>query len=155
MKLLSLDISTKSTGYAVYKDSTLVEFGVCAPVSKSHLSRGNAMAEFFGELIAKHNVDCVVIEELKVLKNVKVTVMLAQVQGLILRELRGLPVTFVMPTVWRKPFELNGKREEAKKHAIGWCKAHGYDVSCDDDAEAIILGKYFLKTQGKGTTSII
>ena len=104
------------------------------------------MAESVRALFSKHSgFDIVVIEELRVLKNQKVLAMLGIIQGMVIRECFNSQVEFIPPTVWRKPYGLNGKREEAKKKAIQYCKYKGVDVNTDDEAEAILLGKYFSK----------
>ncbi len=88
---------------------------------------------------------------IKILSNQATLVKLAQVQGMVLRELKDQEVKFVFPTVWRKGFKLNGKRADAKAKAIELCKELGYEVECDDDAEAILLGIYFQKGVDKET----
>lgn len=144
MKILSLDLSTKSSGFAVFEDEVLVDYGVIKNTDKDILVRGNYMAEFVRLLCEKYGkFDLVGIEELKVLSNQSTLVKLAQVQGMVLRELKDQVVKFIMPTVWRKSFELNDKRAEAKAKAIKLCNELGYEVECDDDAEAILLGIYF------------
>lgn len=146
MKILSLDLSTKSSGYAVFEDEVLVDYGVIKSTDKDLLVRGNYMAEFVRLLCEKYGkFDLVGIEDLKIIHNQSVLVMLAQVQGMVLRELKNQDVKFVFPTVWRKEFKLNGKRAEAKAKAIELCTELGYEVECDDDAEAILLGIYFQK----------
>ena len=146
MKILSLDLSTKSSGYAVFDDEVLVDYGVIKSTDKDLLVRGNYMAEFVRLLCEKYGkFDLVGIEDLKIIHNQSVLVMLAQVQGMVLRELKDQDVKFVFPTVWRKEFKLNGKRADAKAKAIELCKELGYEVECDDDAEAILLGIYFQK----------
>lgn len=146
MKILSLDLSTKSSGYAVFEDEKLIDYGVIKSTDKDLLVRGNYMAEFVRLLCEKYGkFDLVGIEELKILSNQATLVKLAQVQGMVLRELKDQEVKFVMPTVWRKEFKLNGKRADAKAKAIQLCKDKGLEVSTDDEAEAIILGKYFSK----------
>lgn len=144
MKIISLDLSTKSSGYAVFENDKLISYGVIKNTDNNLLVRGNYMAEFVRLLCEKHGkFDFVVIEELKVLSNQSTLVKLAQVQGMVLRELKEQEVKFIMPTVWRKEFKLNGKRAEAKVKAIKLCEELGYKVECDDDAEAILLGIYF------------
>ena len=102
------------------------------------------MAEFVMLLREKYGkFDHVVVEELKVLKNQKVLVMLGIVQGLILRELRDSPVTFVAPTVWRKHFGLNGERKKAKQGALTLCEKLFVEVANDDEAESYLIALYF------------
>ncbi len=147
MKILSLDLSTKSSGYAVFEDEKLIDYGVIKSTDKDLLVRGNYMAEFVRLLCEKYGkFDLVGIEELKVLSNQATLVKLAQVQGMVLRELKDQEVKFVMPTVWRKKFHLNGKREDAKRKAIALCKSKGFDTNSDDEAEAILLGMFLLDT---------
>ena len=143
MKIISLDLSTKSSGYAVFEDEVLVDYGVIKSTDKDLLVRGNYMAEFVRLLCEKYGkFDLVGIEDLKIINNQSVLVKLAHVQGMVLRELKEQEVKFIIPTVWRKEFKLNGKRAEAKAKAIRLCKELGYKVECDDDAEAILLGIY-------------
>lgn len=152
MKILSLDLSTKSSGYAIFEDEKLIDSGVIRNSDKDLLVRGNYMAEFVRLLCEKYGrFDLVGIEDLKIIHNQSVLVMLAQVQGMVLRELNGQEVKFVFPTVWRKGFKLNGKRADAKAKAIELCNELGYTVECDDDAEAILLGIYFQKGVDKET----
>ena len=152
MKILSLDLSTKSSGYAIFEDEKLIDSGVIRNSDKDLLVRGNYMAEFVRLLCEKYGkFDLVGIEDLKIIHNQSVLVMLAQVQGMVLRELKDQEVKFVFPTVWRKRFKLNGKRADAKAKAIELCNELGYTVECDDDAEAILLGIYFQKGVDKET----
>ena len=144
MKILSLDISTTSTGYTVFQNGVALEIGTIANQNKDLLERGNYMAEFVRLLREKYGkFDHVVVEELKVLKNQKVLVMLGIVQGLILRELRDSPVTFVAPTVWRKHFGLNGERKKAKQGALALCEKLFVEVANDDEAESYLIALYF------------
>lgn len=146
MKILSLDLSSKSSGYAILNNGKIIDYGTITSNDPYFVNRGHYMAEFVRLLFSKYgSFDIVVIEELKVIKNQRTLAILGIVQGMVIRECFNSQVEFVMPTVWRKPYGLNGKREEAKKKAIQLCRDKGLDVSTDDEAEAIILGKYFSK----------
>lgn len=146
--LLSLDISTRSTGYAILNSAgKVVTHNVISPKHDSYLERAQDMAEQIRLLLHSYPIKRVIIEELKVLKNQKTLVCLAITQGIILRELNGLSINFVGPSVWRKLHKLSGlKRAEAKKHAISLCQRKGHDVICDDDAEAILIGEYYYES---------
>lgn len=149
MKLLSLDLSTRSSGFSVLNNGVVVDYGTVKSSDKDFLVRGHDMAEGIKNLCEIHGgFDKVVVEELKVLTNQKVLVMLGIVQGMVLRELKDTPVYFVKPSVWRKPFGLNGKRDDAKKKAIAWCTTNGFPVNNDDEAEAILIGKFFTGHRG-------
>lgn len=146
--LLSLDISTRSTGYAILDhNGKVVTHNVISPRNDSYLERAQEMAEQVRLLLHSYPIKRVIIEELKVLRNQKTLVCLAITQGVIIRELNDLAINFVGPSVWRKLFKLSGlKRAEAKKHAISLCRRKGHDVICDDDAEAILIGEYFYES---------
>lgn len=147
VKILSLDLSTKSSGFCVFNNGKIVEYGTIKSNDKDFLVRGQYMAEFVMLLCEKYGkFDKVVIEELKIISNQKTLVMLGIVQGMVIREVRYSDIVFVMPTVWRKKFHLNGKREDAKRKAIALCKSKGFDTNSDDEAEAILLGMFLLDT---------
>lgn len=147
VKILSLDLSTKSSGFCVFDNDKIVEYGTIKSNDKDFLVRGQYMAEFVMLLCEKYGkFDKVVIEELKIISNQKTLVMLGIVQGMVIREVRYSDIVFVMPTVWRKKFHLNGKREDAKRKAIALCKSKGFDTNSDDEAEAILLGMFLLDT---------
>ena len=149
VKILSLDLSTKSSGYCVIENGKVSDYGTITSDEKDFIDRGQYMAEFIRLLCEKYGTfDYVYIEELKVISNQKTLVMLGIVQGLVIRELKSCGIKLVPPTVWRKPYELNGKRSEAKARAISICTDKGFTVTNDDEAEAILLGLYAVDSLG-------
>lgn len=146
MAFISLDTSTKKTGYAVYSDTgELLTSGVVTNSSDDYIVRANFMADFLGELSQIYGATHLCIEELKVLKNQKTLTMLAITQGIILRELSHLPVQFVAPNVWRSLFKIPNKRADAKKKAISLVERNLGKTVTDDEAEAILIGRFFFK----------
>ena len=149
VKILALDISTKSSGYCVIENGKVKDYGTITSDEKDFLDRGQYMAEFIRLLCEKFGTfDYAYIEELKVISNQRTLEMLGIVQGMIIRELKNSDVSLVPPTVWRKPYGLNGKRAEAKKKAIAICEDKGFTVHNDDEAEAILLGLYAVDSLG-------
>lgn len=149
VKILSLDISTKSSGYCVIENGKVKDYGTITSDEKDFLDRGQYMAEFIRLLCEKYGTfDYAYIEELKVISNQRTLEMLGIVQGMIIRELKNSDVSLVPPTVWRKLYGLNGKRAEAKKKAIEICEDKGFTVHNDDEAEAILLGLYAVDSLG-------
>lgn len=149
VKILALDISTKSSGYCVIENGKVKDYGTITSDEKDFLDRGQYMAEFIRLLCEKFGkFDYAYIEELKVISNQRTLEMLGIVQGMIIRELKNSDVSLVPPTVWRKPYGLNGKRAEAKKKAIAICEDKGFTVHNDDEAEAILLGLYAVDSLG-------
>lgn len=144
--LLSLDISSTSTGYAILDGHKLMYSGVLTSKHKDFIARGHELADKVQAIMQQHDIGFVVIEELKVLKNQKTLTILGIVNGMIIRELGDTPIDFIPPSVWRASYGLNGKREEAKQKAIALVseKLKRNDIS-DDEAEAILLGKHYQK----------
>lgn len=141
---LALDLSSSSTGWAVYKDGSCVEHGVVKPRNKSaFFYRAVETARLVEELAKMYKVDTVIIEELKVLKNQKTLVKLGILHGFVISKLSHLKLYYVAPSVWRSYFKCNGKREEAKAKALTYCRANGFDVDNDDEAEAILIGRFY------------
>lgn len=144
MKILSLDVSTTSTGFAVINNGLVKEYGTFSYTNSDFVLRCQRMADYLSEVLEKHSdIEKVVIEELKVGKNTATVAKLAIAQGVLLRELKGIHTTFVGPTVWRRHFGINDKREEAKLKALKLVDKLGYVVKNDDEAEAILLGLFF------------
>lgn len=153
MSILSLDIATRATGFAVFDNGELITSGVIKSSKSDFIERGREIAQELREIFVKHSVTDLVIEDLKVAKNQKVTVMIAIVHGIIIATLsKDCSVYYISPTEWRAGFNhgLNAKRELAKKRAIQLTEVmYGLKVS-DDEAEAILLGKFFEKNKVLG-----
>lgn len=146
MTFISLDTSTTNTGYAVYDDEgNLLTSGVISSSSEDYLERANMMADCVSILSERFNITEACIEELKVLNNQKTLTKLAITQGIIIRELCDTAIIFVPPSVWRSLFHIPKKREEAKRKAIEIVKNKLGKTVTDDEAEAILLGRYYYK----------
>lgn len=62
MVILSLDISTKSTGYAVFEDKKLIAYGVIAPPGEV-ITRIEKIADEVNLLMLEYNPDVIYTEE--------------------------------------------------------------------------------------------
>ena len=65
MKLLSLDISTKSTGWAVFEDKKLVEYGCITSSSTDLIKRIHTITDGIKEILNKYTIDKIVVEEVR------------------------------------------------------------------------------------------
>lgn len=139
MVILSLDISTRSTGYAITEDGILLDYGTLKSSNSDYLKRGFEIREQLLYVLKNFTPDVVVVEELKVLTNQKVLVKLGIVNGILLSLFSTTPILFIPPSVWRSEYGLNKKRKEAKKQAIE-IASNFSEVKNDDEAEAILIG---------------
>ena len=65
MKLLSLDISTRSTGWAVFEDKKLVEYGCITSSSTDLIKRIHIITDGIKEILNKYIIDKIVVEEVR------------------------------------------------------------------------------------------
>ena len=165
VKILSLDASTKSTGYAIFDNGKLVAHGV---IKEKHDDwRENVMAETMelAAIIREHQPDAVYAEDVP-MKDGKLTIAkLGAVQGMILSLCAGfrLKPTFLLPTVWRRELGMfDGTRkgmtrdvlkEKAVRMAneifgldLVWVKPNS-TKNMDDEAEAILIGWAVIQSQ--------
>lgn len=156
MKLLSIDQSTKATGWAIFDDTDLILHGVIAPKSGEDLwERMQIIRNEVDRLIKENKPKAVVIEGIAMLRDQQALIKLGQLQGLIMASAfsRHIPIDIYMPTHWRK---LNGfkqgggvKRDFLKQQAIDMIeKDYGLSPT-EDEAEAIAIGVAWLREHGK------
>lgn len=153
--ILALDVSTTSTGYALYVGDKLTKFGFIKPTGKDWLVRVRKMADKVAELDEEYSIDTVVIEDTFFLKNIKTVKKLCLAQGILLGQLPKANLIQVFPNTWKKHFGLGkGKatRDEQKQTSISVAETMfliGHGIN-DDEADAILLGRYVLETMEGG-----
>lgn len=149
--ILALDVSTTSTGYALYVGDKLTKFGFIRPTSKDWLIRVRKMADKVAELDKDYSIDTVVIEDTFFLKNIKTVKKLCLAQGILLGQLPNAELIQVFPNTWKKHFGLGkGKatRDVQKQTSISVAETL-FLISAkinDDEADAILMGRYVLET---------
>lgn len=155
MILLALDLSTKATGIAIFKDEQLIHYECKTCSSSDTLKRIDVMTERIIELWEKYHPTNVVIEDVipeDVRHNQSVYKALIYTQAavvLAIHKLGGQPPHFYVSSEWRKKVGIHTgrgvKRETLKQASINLVKKEfSIDVS-DDIADAICIGKAYLK----------
>lgn len=111
MRLLSLDMSTKKTGWAVFNDNKLEVYNLIEVNDKDISERIVKMFVHIQELIKSNKIDCVVCEDVPVSthSNLKVGKDLCVLQGCLvaLAYLHGVKLYRLTPTEWRASIGLN------------------------------------------------
>lgn len=146
--LLSLDQSTRASGWAVFKDGEYVCSGVIDK-SKSKLDtyeRSFEMARDIWKIIKKYKPDNLVIEDVQNQSNTKTVVILSRLQGMIIgyAEAHNIKTHILLPSQWRAAMKYaqgpKVKRAELKQQSIDYVKENfGLAVS-EDECEAIAEG---------------
>ena len=155
-KVLSVDQSTRCSGYCLVEDNEYICSGVI-DMSKSDLDtqeRSFEMAKAIWKLIKKYKPDHIVIEDVQNQSSTKTVIILARLQGLIIgyAEAHGVETHILAPTVWRR--ELNYKqgpkvkRAELKRQSLDYVENKYGFVKPEDESESIALNDAARKKLG-------
>lgn len=161
MKILFLDLSTHSTGWAVAdQDGELLDYGCIQSDDTDLLTRINIMRQGIQKVAIVHpTIKKVVLEEVRAdYKNAITYKALNWCQGIVLfslwKQITDLEYQFIQPSSWRSKIGIKTgrgiKRSELKKADINYVKEkYGLKVN-DDVADAIgIKDSYFVEKDKK------
>ena len=150
--LLSLDSSTKSTGWALWKDGFFCESGVIDLSDVKDMDqRSSQMMIQILTLLTDKEPDLVVVERMHVTRNMKVVRALCEVIGAIRGWCLCVDSFFyeLGPTEWRKAIGMKTgreiKRDEYKQLSKEYVaeKFNVKDVT-DDESDAICIGNAYI-----------
>lgn len=148
MRVLSMDQSTRVSGYCLFQDGKYVESGV-VDMSKSELDtseRSFEMAKALWKIIAKYKPDRLVLEDTQQQNNVKTVIILSRLQGMIIgyAEAHNVKVHILLPSAWRAALSYSQgpkvKRAELKRQSADYVKKKYGFVKSEDENEAICEG---------------
>lgn len=152
MTLLSLDLSTKRTGYAIFKDKKLLLHGYFSATSTDVINRIKKMTVEIKQLIQEYQPKKIIIEEVRPddekmgnLHTHKVLMWLqAAIEFMVHDDFSGTAIEYIYPSEWRKECGIatgRGIKRESLKAADIAFVAKTYQVTTDDDqADAICIG---------------
>ena len=175
-RALSLDMSTFSTGFAVFIGDKLVDYGyIYQPKSvKWDTKRISHMKKEIARLVVKYNINCVCMENV-IFKTRKVLYALSKLQGVVAEYLyteKHIPYALIEPISWKRSADINRggsyedkeKRIASKEKTVDVVKIdYGIDlrekfkdspsdlseICAYDVADAIELGKIFIRDRVK------
>ena len=147
--LLAIDGSTKSTGYAIFKNKQLIDHGVITATGSNLFYRIEKVTFDLEEIVNKYNPTRVALEEVlpdDVHHNQQVYKALTYLQGFIRDMLNKytLDAELIPASHWRKICNIKTgrgvRRESLKKSDVLFVKSkYNIDVN-DDEADAICIG---------------
>lgn len=154
--ILSLDLSTKSSGWAVFDGTNLIDHGCLKASSTDVIKRIQKMIkELNKNILSKYPIKTIVVEEVRPnaaagsVRTHKVLMWLQAALEFIVHEQHSeTKIEYVYPSEWRKACGIkNGrgiKRDAAKQLDIDFVK-ETYDITVgDDEADAIGIGHAFV-----------
>lgn len=120
MNILGVDLSTKKTGWAFFKDNSLKDYGVISCNHKDSRARSIVMQDELREVASKRDIDRIVVEDLAVYTNFKTIVALGVVHGCLLSLCNELGIELIAydPSEWRSLTGVNRKVVTCK--TCGW-----------------------------------
>ena len=153
MNILSLDLSTKSSGWAYFEDRELKDHGCITSASTDLIKRIYIMRDGIAEILDKHAVTKIVVEEVRPeggygVGNTKTHRALMWLQAatafLIHDKYSNINIEYIYPSSWRATLGIkNGrgiKRTTLKEQDIQFVKEKYNIVVNDDEADAICIG---------------
>lgn len=164
MNTLALDLSSKSTGYAIYENQELKKYGCISASSSNLYKRIEKMATELTTVLKENKIDRVVIEDVvpdDVRNNSKVFRALMHLQGVICFTLDKFNLTpeYVVASHWRKLCGIRTgagiHRESLKPKDIEFVKNQFGIIVNDDIADAICIGFAAVGGTIKVSTSIV
>ena len=155
--LLSLDQSSHTTGYAIFKDGVPFLISHFEAVGSDLGNRLEHIRDKVLYLIEEYDIDEVAFEDIQLQEKngsreigIKTFKILAEVFGVVHELLTELEMdyTIVPPIVWKATFNIAGKgSKQEKKLAQEYIFKH-YGLSCtEDEADAACLGLHVIKKQ--------
>lgn len=151
-RVLALDQSTKLTGWSLYDDDKLVDYGTFKTGdAKDEIKRCSEVKSWILSMIEKTKPDIIGLEGIQYQKNIGVVVFetLAELKGILRNALfeRNILVIVCPTNTWRAHCGVKGKTRAEKKTFMKQLVKQWYDVSVsDDEADAIGIGKYVADT---------
>ena len=119
MIVCGIDASTRSTGFSIFKDKELIDYGVIKPEGEDWRECMTNQGPELIKILAKYHPDKIYMEDVPLKKgNAKALVILGAVQGFIygITASFEIPVEFLLPSEWRSPLGLyDGTREGTKR----------------------------------------
>jgi Holliday junction resolvasome RuvABC endonuclease subunit len=156
MKILSIDASTKSSGWSVFEDGKLIDYGCITSSSTDMIKRIQIMIKGLSQVITNHNITTIVLEEVRPengLQNIKTHRALMYLQAaiafLVHENSPSTDIEFIYPSEWRKICGIKTgsgvKRDTLKVADVKFVKDnYGIDVN-DDIADAIGIGHAWVR----------
>lgn len=151
MKTLALDQSSHITGYAIYNNTQLIEYGSFELTNPDIGKRLINFKEKINELIQQYEIEEIAYEDITLQHGaVMVYKTLAFVIG-ILNELiaeKNLKQQCILPPSWRHTCGIKGRvRKDQKKNTIDYVNNKYNIKATEDECDAICIGEHATKNR--------
>lgn len=151
-RVLALDQATHHTGYAVFNNKDLIDYGVFEAKGTNEIERCAQVKQWMISMIETYEIDFVGIEQIQldVQKSAPTFEALAHLQGILMLTCyeEKIPCKAAHVSTWRAHCGVRGKtRPDVKRSCQLLVKKWFGIMPTDDEADAIGIGKYFSDIQ--------
>lgn len=145
MRILAFDQASRTSGYAVFDDDKLVDYGKFTFEDVDFGMRLLRIRERVDKLIEKYQPNKVYFEDIQLQDNVETFKKLAEVFGVIDELLTEKDISHeaILSVTWKSALNIKGKlRADQKRNAQEWV-INTYNIKpTQDECDAICIGKY-------------
>ena len=151
-RILALDQATHISGYAVFSNKNLIDYGVFEATSEDQIERCVQVKQWMISLIDQYEIDFVGIEGIQYQKEMGVTTFetLARLQGVLAATCveEKIKYKIVSTNTWRNHCGVQGKSRPDRKRSMQRLIDEWFQLKVEEDeADAIGIGKYFSDIQ--------
>lgn len=150
-RVLALDQATHFTGYAVYNNRNLIDYGTFMAQGSNEIERCAQVKQWMISLIEQYEIDFVGLEQIQldVQKSAPTFEALAHLQGILMLTCyeEKVPCKAAHVSTWRAHCGVKGRtRPDVKKSMQLIVKKWFGIMPTDDECDAIGIGMYFSDT---------
>lgn len=146
-RTLALDQASRTTGWAIYDNKTLITSGhFSISANKIMRDRLYSFVTYFNDLIEKYHPEKIYYEGIQYQSNIETYKKLAYIQAMIIYFSSNIPIIELSPSHWRSVIKdkhgikFGRSRTEQKKKAQDFVKEFFNKEVTEDEADAICLG---------------
>lgn len=150
-RVLALDQATHYTGYAVYNNRNLIDYGTFIAQGDNEIERCAQVKQWMISLIEQYEIDFVGIEQIQldVQKSAPTFEALAHLQGILMLTCyeEKIPCKAAHVSTWRAHCGVKGRTRPDVKRSMQLIVKKWFGIMpTDDECDAIGIGMYFADT---------
>lgn len=151
-RILALDQATHISGYAVFNNKNLIEYGTFEATGENDIERSVQVKQWMVSLIDQFEIDFVGLEGIQYQTAAGVTTFetLARLQGILAATCYEEKVSYKIASTntWRAHCGVQGRSRPDKKRSMQRLVQEWFKIKpTEDEADAIGIGKYFCDIQ--------
>lgn len=151
-RILALDQATHISGYAVFNNKNLIDYGTFESVGQNDIERSIQVKQWLISLIDQYEIDFVGLEGIQYQTAAGVTTFetLARLQGILAATCveEKVPYKIVPTNTWRLHCGVKGRTRPDRKRSMQLLVKNWFNLSpTEDECDAIGIGKYFSDLQ--------